>query len=108
MRARRRRSDENSELSRAAYGLVLFGVPNLGLRNDQLISLVEGQPNEALIRHLLADKDSEQSAFLKRLADQFAESCKDNYRAVSFFERVLSPTLEVSRSPEMFDCANSL
>jgi hypothetical protein len=76
--------------------MLFFGVPNLGLRNDQLKTLVRGQPNEALIRDLLVDDDSEPSNFLKRLADQFSESCKGYYRVVSFFERRLSRTLRVS------------
>ncbi|KAM5342890.1 hypothetical protein ACJ41O_013856 [Fusarium nematophilum] len=80
VRARRRPSDANSDLSKASYGLLFFGVPNLGLRNDQLRTLVRGQPNEALIHDLLVDNDSEPSAFLKRLADQFSESCKGHYR----------------------------
>ncbi|KAH6973907.1 hypothetical protein EDB80DRAFT_595707 [Ilyonectria destructans] len=94
VRARRRRSNANSDLSKASYGLLFFGVPNLGLRNDQLRTLVRGQPNEALIHDLLVDSDSEPSTFLKRLADQFSESCKDHYMVVTFFERRLSPTLE--------------
>ncbi|KAK2022494.1 hypothetical protein LX32DRAFT_698627 [Colletotrichum zoysiae] len=76
------------------YALLFFGVPNLGLRNDQLMTLVQGQPNEALMHDLLVDNDSEASAFLKRLADQFSESCKDRYRVMSFYERMLTPTLE--------------
>ncbi|KAK2681977.1 Alpha/beta hydrolase fold-1 [Fusarium oxysporum f. sp. vasinfectum] len=95
--ARRRRSNANSDLSKASYGLLFFGVPNLGLRNDQLRTLVRGQPNEALIHDLLVDSDSEPSTFLKRLADQFSESCKGHYRVVTFFERTLSPTLELDQ-----------
>ncbi|KAM5342908.1 hypothetical protein ACJ41O_013874 [Fusarium nematophilum] len=98
VRARRRPSDANSDLSKASYGLLFFGVPNLGLRNDQLRTLVRGQPNEALIHDLLVDNDSEPSAFLKRLADQFSESCRGHYRVVTFFERMLSPTLELDQA----------
>uniref|UniRef100_A0A8H7NAA2 NACHT domain-containing protein n=1 Tax=Bionectria ochroleuca TaxID=29856 RepID=A0A8H7NAA2_BIOOC len=97
VRARRRCSDANSILSNASYGILFFGVPNLGLRNDQLRTLVRGQPNEALIHDLLVDKDSEPSTFMKRLADQFSETCKGQYRVVTFFERVLSPALEVDQ-----------
>ncbi|KAJ6058350.1 uncharacterized protein N7446_007933 [Penicillium canescens] len=57
----------------------------------------EGQPNKALIDSLLVDNDSEPSLFLKRIADQFSESCKGHYRVVTFFERTLSPTLERSK-----------
>ncbi|KAL7770063.1 hypothetical protein ACKLNR_001447 [Fusarium oxysporum f. sp. zingiberi] len=98
VRARRRPSNANSDLSKASYGLLFFGVPNLGLRNDQLRTLVRGQPNEALIHDLLVDNNSEPSAFLKRLADQFSESCKGYYRVVTFFERMLSPTLKLDKA----------
>ncbi|GJC78574.1 protein SERAC1 [Colletotrichum liriopes] len=94
IRARRRRGDTIADLAEACYALLFFGVPNLGLRNDQLRTLVRGQPNEALIHDLLVDNDSEASTFLKRLADQFSESCKGHYRVMSFFERMLSRTLE--------------
>lgn len=90
------RNDAYSDLSKACFGMLLFGVPNLGLRNDQLMTLVRGQPNESLIRDLLVDNDSEPSTFLKRLADQFSIYYKGHYRVVTFFERMLSPTLKVS------------
>nr|XP_036586253.1 ankyrin repeat-containing protein [Colletotrichum truncatum]KAF6796660.1 ankyrin repeat-containing protein [Colletotrichum truncatum] len=93
IRAGKPQSEAIADLSFACYALLFFGVPNLGLRNDQLRTLVEGQPNEALIQDLLVDNDSEPSTFLKRLADQFSESCKNQYRVISFFERMLSPTL---------------
>ncbi|KAH7016248.1 ankyrin repeat-containing protein, partial [Microdochium trichocladiopsis] len=95
IRARRPSNDVNSDLSKACYGLLFFGVPNLGLRNDQLRTLVQGQPNQALIDDLLVDNDSEPSTFLKTLAEQFSESCKGSYRVVTFFERALSPTLKL-------------
>ncbi|KAJ5900022.1 hypothetical protein N7495_004766 [Penicillium taxi] len=94
IRARRGRSNADSDLSKACFGLLFFGVPNLGLRNEQLRTIVQGQPNKALIDDLLVDNDSEPSTFLKRLSDQFSESCKGHYRVVTFFERILSPTLE--------------
>ncbi|GKT46206.1 uncharacterized protein ColSpa_06387 [Colletotrichum spaethianum] len=98
IRARKRPDGAIADLAKACYALLFFGVPNLGLRNDQLRTLVQGQPNEALMHDLLVDNDSEASTFLKRLADQFSESCKNHYRVMSFFERMLSPTLEVCHS----------
>ncbi|KAK1964787.1 hypothetical protein LY78DRAFT_748137 [Colletotrichum sublineola] len=95
IRARRRRDDAIADLGKACYALLFFGVPNLGLRNDQLRTMVRGQPNEALVHDLLVNNDSEASTFLKRLADQFSESCKDNYHVMSFFERMLSPTVQL-------------
>ena len=86
---------QNLDLSKACYGLLFFGVPNHGLRSEQLKSIVQGQPNEALIRDLTVDDDSEPSTFLKRISDQFAECCRGRYQVISFFERQPSPTVQV-------------
>lgn len=75
--------------------MLFFGVPNLGLRNEQLKSIVKGQPNEGLIRDLVVDKDSEPCTFLRRILDEFSRCCKGPYEVISFFERRSSPTVEV-------------
>ncbi|KAJ5144591.1 ankyrin repeat-containing protein [Penicillium atrosanguineum] len=85
-----------SELSKACFGLVFFGVPNLGLRNEQLKTIVQDQPNQALVDNLVVDNDNEPTTLLKRLTDQFAEKSKGLYRVVTFFERKYSPILEVA------------
>ncbi|EFQ30905.1 uncharacterized protein GLRG_06049 [Colletotrichum graminicola M1.001] len=94
IRARNSRDVDIADLAKACYALLFFGVPNLGLRNEQLRTMVRGQPNDALVHDLIVDNDSEASTFLKRLADDFAEKCKDHYRVMSFFERMLSPTVQ--------------
>lgn len=83
-------------MCKACYGLLLFGVPNLGLRNDQLESIVQGRPNQVLIRDLVVDDDSEPSPFLRRISDQFSECCKGQYQVISFYERQRSSTVQVS------------
>lgn len=85
-----------SNISKACYGMLFFGVPNLGLRNEQLMTIVWGQPNQSLIHDLKVDDDTEPSTYLKSMSDQFSECCKDKYPVVSFFERQRSPTVEVS------------
>ncbi|KAI0455693.1 hypothetical protein F5B21DRAFT_178737 [Xylaria acuta] len=91
----RKRSGDGSNLHKACYGMLFFGVPNLGLRNDQLGAIVQGQPNQALIDSLIVDKDSEPSDFLRRISDQFSETCKGQYPVINFFERKYSPTVQV-------------
>ncbi|WYZ39718.1 hypothetical protein EsH8_IV_000059 [Colletotrichum jinshuiense] len=98
VRAYRKSHDANFRFFQACYGLLFFGVPNLGLRNDHLMTLVRGQPNESLVRDLLVDNDSEPSDFLKRLADDFSEICRGHCRVVTFSERMLSPTIELSQN----------
>ncbi|KAJ2985996.1 hypothetical protein NUW58_g5244 [Xylaria curta] len=85
---------QHYDLSKTCTGLLFFGVPNHGLRNDQLSSLVKGQPNGSLIRDLLVDRDTEPSTFLKRISGEFAESCRDRYLVVSFYELKPSPIIQ--------------
>jgi hypothetical protein len=76
--------------------MLFFGVPNLGLRYNQLRTIVKGQPNQALIDNLVVDNESEPSAFLRRIGDEFASVCKGRYKIVSFFERKYSAIVQVS------------
>ncbi|CAG9999233.1 unnamed protein product [Clonostachys byssicola] len=92
--SRRKFGETKTTISRATFGILFFGVPNHGLRNEQLRTLVDGQPNKAFINDLLVDDDSEASGFLKRLSAQFAESFQGYYHIITFYERLLSPTLE--------------
>lgn len=75
--------------------MLFFGVPNLGLRNDQLETFVRGQPNAALIHDLVVDSDSEPSTSLRRQAREFSEDCKCYY-VVTFYECKHSPLLKVN------------
>lgn len=89
----------HSLLSQVCCGLLFFGVPQLGLRNEKLASVVEGQPNQALIRALVVDDESEPSDFLARMSDDFARHFQGRLRVVSFYERRLSATVEVQHFP---------
>ncbi|KAK2031148.1 hypothetical protein LX32DRAFT_637474 [Colletotrichum zoysiae] len=81
-------------LSQVCRGVLFFGVPQLGLRNEKLASMIEGQPNQALINALVVDDESEPSAFLFRMSDDFAQYFR-GLRVVSFYERRLSATVEM-------------
>jgi len=96
-RARKRAEErQNRFLFTSCYGFIFFGVPNLGLRNEQLRSIVQGRPNKRLIEDLVIDNEGEPSNYLKSLSDRFAHACKNQYKVVSFFERKESATVEVS------------
>ena len=94
------RDDKQSiDFLRSSYGMLFFGVPNLGLRNSQLQTMVIGQPNAHLVRDLVVDKDSEPSSYLKELSRKFMKCCKTQeprYEIVSYYERRESPIVEVS------------
>ncbi|KAK2016906.1 hypothetical protein LZ32DRAFT_523852 [Colletotrichum eremochloae] len=92
--AHRNRIASYQQFLHTCYGLCFFGVPHLGLRSFGLSTLVRGQPNEDFVRDLLVDNDNEPSAYLVRLAEQFSDCCSRRFRAVSFFEKMLSPTVE--------------
>lgn len=92
---KKRDDSENASLYNACSGLLFFGVPHLGLRHEELVSIVEGQPNEALIRDLVVDQHSEPSSFLTKMSDEFAICCQGRFKVFSFFERRLSSTLQV-------------
>ncbi|PYH91312.1 hypothetical protein BO71DRAFT_486360 [Aspergillus ellipticus CBS 707.79] len=50
-----RGNQEDRTVLISCYATLFFGVPNRGLRNEALISMVKGQPNEDLIRSLGQD-----------------------------------------------------
>src|SRR5436305_14754537 len=62
---------------KSTYGLLFFGVPNLGLRHEQLRGMVDGQPNEQLVHDLQVMKNSEPTPFLRELGLKFIGACKE-------------------------------
>jgi len=77
---------------------VLFGVPNQGLRHEQLITIVQGRQNQELIQSLVTDRDSEPSAYLDELTKKFANVCKTQQpplKIISYYERKKSPTAKI-------------
>jgi hypothetical protein len=86
----------NTDVFERCYALILFGVPNQGLRNEQLKAMVAGQPNEQLVRDLIVDSDSEASPYLKSLNQRFLDGFKSrDLHILCYFERKLSKTIEV-------------
>ena len=90
-------NSHNEKLFRACYGFVFFGVPNGGLRNEQLRAMVHSQPSAKLIDDLVVDSDSEAPPLLKALATKFQKCCMEqDFSIVSFYEREASHTVAVS------------
>ncbi|OJD34863.1 protein serac1 q2tbm9 [Diplodia corticola] len=90
------RNKQDEQLFKACYGLLFFGVPNLGLRHEELLGAVIGKmPSENLIRDLIVTKESEPSAFLTALSESFVTCCKlQEFKVVAFYETLNSNTLE--------------
>ena len=77
---------ENTELLRACYAFLFFGVPNSGLNHDSLRTLVEGRPNDRLIHDLIMDKDNESSPLIRALDASF----KNCFTLINFSSRLAS------------------
>ncbi len=87
-------------LSKSTYGLVFLGVPNLGLRYEELRAMVKGQPNQGLIDDLVVDKESEAPHYLTKLNEKFIQTCKEQkFKIVSYYETKLSDTVKVCKRP---------
>ena len=91
------RSPKDEQLCKACYGLLFFGVPNLGLRHKRLLETVmNARPSERLVRDLIVDKESEPSPLLRVLAKNFMRCCKaQDFQIVLFYETEASHTVEV-------------
>ncbi|KAI3325775.1 hypothetical protein HD806DRAFT_456639 [Xylariaceae sp. AK1471] len=76
--------------------MLCFGVPNLGLRHDQLRTIVQDNPNEALVHSLIVDNDAEPSEYLRRISNEFSRVCTGyKYKVVNFFERNPTSTVQI-------------
>lgn len=90
------------DIAAATHGLVLLGVPNLGLRHNQLQVVVKAQPNEGFVRDLQVQPDGEASQFLSSLTREFSaldERRRPPFEIVSYYETMSSPT--VVRKPDL-------
>lgn len=101
------RSFDDGKLFKACYGLVFFDVPNLGLRYEALLTMVESQDSRQLIEALVTDKNSKATPLLMELGKKFFKCCEaQDFRIISFYERLKSVTLKVST--DMFVDISSL
>lgn len=82
---------ENIGMIRALKGILLFGVPHLGMLNGPLLPMVQGQPNEGLISCLKMDSD-----FLELQQEDFAKARSKmlNVQVIACYETVDTPTVE--------------
>jgi surfactin synthase thioesterase subunit len=91
-------NDDSHEVVLSTYGLILLGVPNLGLRHPQLMTMVEGNPNQQFVRDLVVDEDEAPSPYLNELTAKFSRVCSrvtPPFHIVSYYETERSPTVKV-------------
>jgi len=87
------------EVATMTYGLVFMGVPNLGLKHNQLQTVVEGRPSDVFVKDLLVRSDGEASQFMTYLTSEFSDLDRRRslpFEIVSYYETVSSPTVVVS------------
>ncbi|CAG2011585.1 unnamed protein product [Fusarium graminearum] len=104
LKAHDKRDDDDGcrGIADGCYALLMFGVPNTGLRNrEELQRIVGGQPNESLINDLVVDRNGQPKAYLRGLMTQFATRCEDRYKVVCFYETRISPTIQRQESGQL-------
>ena len=91
---------ENTELLKACYAFIFFGVPNRGLNHASLRTLVKGRPNDRLIYDLIMDSDNESSPLIRALDSSFKNcfTLIQDSPILSFYEMHRSPTVVGSLS----------
>ena len=89
---------ENTELLRACYAFLFFGVPNRGLNHASLFTLVEGCPNDRLVYDLIMDRDKESSPLIRALDSSFKNcfTLIQDSPILSFYEKHRSPTVSIN------------
>lgn len=84
-------SADDNAIFESCFALLLFGVPHLGMDNASLMTMVKGQPNEAIVRDL-----SPSSRFLSELHRQFNKIFTyDNSHIISWYETKETATIKV-------------
>lgn len=92
------RSIDDQAILRSCVGLLLFGVPNKGLNDENFLSLLKDNKNQSFVLGL--EQESEQ---LRSLHTAFLSSCEKGLKkciVISFFETKDTKTLEVSNSTQ--------
>jgi hypothetical protein len=87
------RSENDKAILRSCVSLFLFGVPNRGLNDENLLSLVVGTKMVPFVQSLM-----EGSELLRALHVAFLRSYKNVMRScyvVSFYETRDTPTIQV-------------
>ncbi|KAF8243410.1 hypothetical protein K440DRAFT_637368 [Wilcoxina mikolae CBS 423.85] len=81
---------------KSCHSIIFFGVPNKGIATESLMSMVEGQPNEQLVRNILPGSQLLEE-LEKEFYRQFIDKLKDS-EVISFYETKASPTTQVNSS----------
>lgn len=76
------RDEIYKECLMSIYSIIFFGVPHRGIRNDEWLAMVQGQPNQALVEALTPG-----SQYLEQLFVQFSSAFDyPDSKVISFYE----------------------
>ncbi|PQE34078.1 Tetratricopeptide-like helical domain protein [Rutstroemia sp. NJR-2017a WRK4] len=99
---RGRAQPHNNDFFRSSYALIFFGVPNLGLKNESLREIVNGQLNQQLIHDLHLDNESEPTPFLRELGQKFMQCCQEQaFQIISFYEQRMTKMVRVMENGQI-------
>jgi hypothetical protein len=97
-------TDRLRSMLQLVKGAIFFGTPSVGMPISHLLSIVENQPNKALIEAL-----SDHSPFLSHLEVQFRGiSLLQHMKLFWAYETRTSPTVEVMMEFYLVPCSTSL
>ncbi|KAL7794022.1 hypothetical protein V8C43DRAFT_314972 [Trichoderma afarasin] len=82
-------SEDDLAVFNSCYAVMFFAVPNRGLDNIHLMSMVKGQPNEDLVRSLGVE-----SSFSKLLHENFIKRFTLDSEIICVYETKTTPTVE--------------
>ena len=60
------------DVFRSCYSVIFCGVPNLGIRFEELVNTVKDKQSETFVRQLSPDEDTDPSSVLSELNRDFA------------------------------------
>jgi hypothetical protein len=92
-------------------GVIFFGVPNQGIRFEELRHMVEGKRSAEFVHSLLPDNDTEMSAILdalntdfSRCAGKFRHSTKGGLNILCYYEKDETRVSEVRQCYQIILC----
>ncbi|KAF3073926.1 hypothetical protein CFAM422_003506 [Trichoderma lentiforme] len=91
-------SEDDLAVFRSCYAVMFFAVPNRGLDNKSLMSMVKGQPNEDLVRNLGVE-----SSFSTLLHESFIKRFTLDSEIICIFETKTTPTVELNSETKSWE-----
>ncbi|QYS99703.1 NACHT domain-containing protein [Trichoderma simmonsii] len=91
-------SEDDLAVFRSCYAVMFFAVPNRGLDNLSLMSMVKGQPNEDLVRNLGVE-----SSFSNLLHESFIKRFTLDSEIICVFETKTTPTVELNSETKSWE-----